>query len=320
VRALCEPVAPPKDSAAYLRYFCAKDSGNAAQLKDNEPNRLTLYKQVAALVRAYANLAPEMEEAGYTANQTATIKAEVGHFEKVRTEVKLASGDYIDLKMYEPAMRHLIDTYIQAEESEQVSAFDDISLVKLIVERGADAIKDLPQGIRKNKEAVAEAIENNVRKLIIDESPINPKYYEKMSELLDALVKQRKSEAIDYKKYLKEIVELARQAQNPTAGSSYPKAMNSPAKRALYDNLGRDEALALQVDQAVRSFRQDDWRTNIFKVRKLKGAIKIALQMHKKQTGTSPAPMRESYNGKSISPDDELAEDILKLVKEQHEY
>ena len=65
------------------------------------------------------------------------IKAEVDHYEKVRNEVKLASGDYIDLKMYEPAMRHLIDTYIHAEESEKVSAFDDMSLVQLIVERGA---------------------------------------------------------------------------------------------------------------------------------------------------------------------------------------
>ena len=124
------------------------------------------------------------------------------HYEKVRNEVKLASGDYIDLKMYEPAMRHLIDTYIRAEESEKISAFDDMSLVQLIVERGADAVDALPKGIRKNKEAVAETIENNVRKLIIDEQPINPKYYEKMSELLDALIEQRRQEALDYQKYL----------------------------------------------------------------------------------------------------------------------
>ncbi len=66
------------------------------------------------------------------------------HYKKVRTEVKLASGDYIDLKMYEPAMRHLIDTYIRAEESEKISAFDDMSLIQLIVERGANGLNDLP--------------------------------------------------------------------------------------------------------------------------------------------------------------------------------
>jgi hypothetical protein len=101
----------------------------------------------------------------------------------------------IDLKMYEPAMRHLIDTYIRAEESEKISAFDDMSFIQLIVERGADAINALPKGIRTNMQAVAETIENNLCKVIIDEQPVNPKYYEKMSELLDALIKERKKEA-----------------------------------------------------------------------------------------------------------------------------
>ena len=136
VKALCEPVEAPKDSAAYLRYFCAKDSGNAEQLKANEPNRLTLYKHVAAFVRAFANLANELTDAGYSPTEIEALKSEVDHYEKVRNEVKLASGDYIDLKMYEPAMRHLIDTYIHAGESEKVSAFDDMSLIQLIVERG----------------------------------------------------------------------------------------------------------------------------------------------------------------------------------------
>ena len=54
-------------------------------------------------------------------------------------------------------------------------------------------MKALPEGIRKNQKRVAETIENNVRKLIIDEQPINPKYYEKMSELLDALIEQRRA-------------------------------------------------------------------------------------------------------------------------------
>jgi type I restriction enzyme R subunit len=52
-------------------------------------------------------------------------------------------------------MRHLIDTYIRAEESELISAFDDLSLIQLIVERGPDAINSLPKGIRESKEAVA---------------------------------------------------------------------------------------------------------------------------------------------------------------------
>jgi type I restriction enzyme R subunit len=297
IKALCEPVDAPCDTAAFLRYFCAIESGNAAQLKENEPKRLALYKFTAGFIRAYANLANEMEQAGFTAAEIAAIKAETEHFEKARNEVKLASGDYIDLKMYEPAMRHLIDTYIRAEESEKISAFDDISLVQLIVERGADAVDALPKGIRESKEAVAETIENNVRKLIIDEQPINSMYYEKMSELLDALIEKRKQNALDYEQYLAAIVALAKQVVNPATGAIYPATLGTATARALYDNLGKNETLALDVDHAVRQNRQDDWRNNAGKIKKVKFAIKAAL-----------------------SGDEALTDAILDLVKHQHDY
>jgi|APLak6261675434_1056106.scaffolds.fasta_scaffold00648_2 type I restriction enzyme R subunit len=277
VKALCEKVEPPQDTEAYLRYFCAKESGNAAQLKANEPLRLALYKHVAAFIRAYANLANELGEAGYGKGEIATLEAEVEHFEKARTEVKLASGDYIDLKMYEPAMRHLIDTYIRAEDSEKVSAFDDTSLIQLIVERGVEAVKALPTSIQKNEKSVAETIENNVRKLIVDEQPINPKYYEEMSRLLDALMQQRREQALEYQEYLRQIVELTKKVKNPAVGGSYPKTLNTTGRRALFDNLGRKEALALMVDAAVRGSLQDDWRSNPFKVKRVRNAIKAAL-------------------------------------------
>ncbi|MBY0382307.1 MAG: type I restriction endonuclease subunit R [Xanthobacteraceae bacterium] len=295
VKALCELVEAPKDSGAYRRYFCAADTASKDALKENEPKRLALYKLVAALLRAYAAIANEMEEAGYTASQAAQIKADVTQFESIREEVKLASGDYIDLKMYEPAMRHLIDTYIQAEESEKVSAFDDISLIQLIVERGASAVDALPKSIRENKEAVAETIENNVRKLIIDETPVNPKYYEKMSQLLDALIAQRKKEALDYEQYLKKIADLTKQVATPSA-TSYPAALNTAAKRALYDNLGKDESLAIAVDAEIRLVKKDGFRGNKIKEREVRNAINKHIK------------------------DEALAAQIFNIVVSQHEY
>lgn len=304
VRALCEPVAPPRDDRAFYRYFSFStdpgeqgEHGNAAQLKANEPQRLALYKLVAGLVRAYANLASEMAEAGYTDAEATAIKTEVTFYENLRSQVKLHSGDAIDLKQYEPAMRHLIDTYIRAEESEKVSEFDDLSLVQLIVERGVQAVKALPESIRKKETATAETIENNVRRLIIDESPINPKYYEKMSELLDALIEQRKAAALSYQDYLAKIVELTKQAKaGPNAGA-YPKSLNTVARRALYDNLDRDEALALKVDQAVRTSLQDGWRESVMKTKRVRQAIATVLE-----------------------GDDTRIDRTLELVKNQNDY
>jgi type I restriction enzyme R subunit len=296
VKALCEAVLAPKNSAAYLTYFCAAESGNAAQLKENEPKRLALYKSVSALVRAYANLANELPEAGYGTAEIAALKAEVEHFEKASGEVKLASGDYIDLKRFEPDMRYLIDTYIQAEDSKVISAFDDLSLIELIVERGVDVVNALPKDIRKDKKAVAETIENNVRRLIIDEHPINPKYYDKMSELLDTLIEERRQQAIEYEKYLAKLVALTKQAKNPATGTKYPGAIDTPAKRALYDNLGKDEALAVKVDSAVRQTKKDGWRGNKVKERELRYAVLAVL------------------------PDEADGERVFELVKNQRDY
>lgn len=296
LRALCEPVAPPRDTPAYLHFFCAADTSDKEALKENEPKRLTLYKLTASLIRAYADIANDLDEAGYDTASAAALKAEVEHFEKVRSEVKLASGDYIDLKMFEPAMRHLIDTYIRAEDSEVISAFDDMSLVELIVERGADAIDALPEGIKGNQDASSETIENNVRKLIIDETPVNPKYYEQMSELLDALVEQRKADAISYAEYLAKIVELAKKVHSPEGSGTYPAVINSAAKRALFDNLGKDEALAVAVDDDIRRTKKADWRGNMFKEREVRRAI-----------------------ARHIS-DPALVEMIFDLAHKQHEY
>jgi type I restriction enzyme R subunit len=295
VKSLCEPVEQPKDSPAHFRYF-SSITGDGDELKEKEPRRLALYKLTSALVRAYAAIANEMEASGYTASEAAVIKDEVAHFENVRDEVKKHSGDAIDLKMYEPAMRHLIDSYIRAEESEKISAFDDLSLIQLIVERGEDAIDALPDSIRKNQKSAAETIENNVRRLIIDEQPINPKYYEKMSELLDALIEQRKQDAISYEEYLRKIVELTRKVSNPAAGGTYPKSIDTPGKRALYDNLDGDESLAAAVNSSVHESRQDEWRVNKVKVKKVKLAIEHILQ------------------------DPKRAEAILEVVKQQYEY
>ena len=297
VKALCEPVAAPRDWAVYLHYVFAFESGNAEQLKDNEPKRLKLYKFVASLIRAYASIASELTEAGYKPDEVEKIKNEVDHYSKVRDEVRLASGDYIDLKAYEPAMRYLIDTYIRAEDSEKIPAFDDMSLIQLIVERGPDVADAKLKGILKTEESVAETIENNVRKLIVNESPVDPAYYEKMSKLLDALIELRRKGVVSYKEYLEKIATLTKEATMPGGGpGGYPDSLKSAARRALYNNLGRDEGLALAVDAAIRSSLQNDWKTNTMKTKKVRIAIKAVLIK------------------------DALTDQILELAKHQNDY
>ncbi len=142
---------------------------------------------------------------------------------------------------------------------------------------------------------MAETIENNLRRDIIEEMPINPNYYEKMSELLDTLIKERQSRAQEYEQYLAGIIELVNQVQNPTS-VAYPKLLNTRARRALYDNLGKDEQLAITLDAAIQRTKKDGWRGNKIKEREVRYAIQKVLQ------------------------DETLTNQIFEIVKNQDEY
>jgi len=256
---LCEPVEPPQGELEHIHYFCG-NTEVPEDLQEREAQRASLYKATASLVRAYANIADELDPAGYSSVDIARIKGRIDHFLNVREIIRKASGESLDLKAYEADMRHLIDTYIEADEPRKISPFDNMGLLELIVKTGiAHAIATQLGGLKGNKNAIAETIENNVRRKIIKEHLNDPAYYAKMSALLDEIIADRKAKAIAYEEYLKRIAELARRVEAGQAEET-PKTLNTPGKRALYNNLNQNEELALRIDEAVRTTRPDSWR------------------------------------------------------------
>ncbi len=186
-------------------------------------------------MRSFSEVSGELKEKyAFTTEQIKTLDKEIQHFVKVRDVVRAASGDYIDLKGYDPDMRHLIDTYLAANPSRVLSSFGDIPLVELLAERGPNAVKDMSAKTKKEQEAVAETIENNVQKEIVEKRQSNPKYYEKMSALLRELIEQRKNEVINYEEYLKRIVELAKDMRKPESTSRYPERIRNSAAIGLF--------------------------------------------------------------------------------------
>jgi type I restriction enzyme R subunit len=277
IKALCEPVVPPKGTLEYQHFFCAKDAGNAEQLKKNEPKRVELYKSVSSLVRAFGVVANDLEAAGYSPQQAATIKKDVKHFVVVMAEVKLGAGENVDFKQFEAGMRFLLDTYIQAGSSEVIAKFEDVGLVELIVNRGMAALDTLPEGIRKNKDAAAETIINNVRKTIVDENAMNPKYYDTMSSLLDALIEQRRQQAIDYKEFLEGLIALAMKVGKKESDTVYPGWAKNGAQKALVDFGWDDDVLPIRLDAAIGVAKPHDWVGNRLKEKVVANAIKKIL-------------------------------------------
>lgn len=274
---LCEPVESPKGELEYIHFFCG-NTEIPSDLKEREPQRAALYKATAGLVRAFANIADEMDAAGYSTADVARIKKQVEHYLNARDTVRLASNESLDLKAYEADMRHLIDTYIEADEPRKISPFDGMSLLELIVKTGiAEAISSQLGGLKGNRDAIAETIENNVRSKIIKEHLNDPAFYEKISALLDEIIANRKAKAIEYEEYLKRIAEIAQRIEVGQAQEA-PPSLNTPGKRALYNNLGQDEELALKVDGAVKASRPDSWRGVQPREQLIKAALYKVLQ------------------------------------------
>lgn len=292
---LCEPVEPPKSKLDYQHYFCG-NTEIPQDLKDREIQRTALYKAAVSLIRAYANIVADMEAAGYTAEEIEDIKCQVDFYIKLREEIRLASGETLDLKTYEADMRHLIDNYIQADPSRKISHFGDMPLMEIISKAGlSEAIDSLPDDMKNSKEAVAETIENNVRQKIIKDHLIDPAFFEEMSKLLAAIIKERKAGAIDYEDYLQKIADLVSKV-NAGKADDTPDDLDTSAQRALYNNLGKNKELALQVHEAIISVKQNDWKGNKPKEQLIKAAL---------------------YH---IFRSEEEVERIFEIVKKQEEY
>jgi type I restriction enzyme R subunit len=197
----------------------------------------------------------------------------VSHYLNVREIIRKASGEQLDLKPYEADMRHLIDTYIEADEPRKISAFDNTGLLEVIGSAGvAKAVDGMLGGMKGNRNAISETIENNVRSKIIKEHLSDPAFYESMSALLDEIIAARKAKAIEYEEYLKRIADLTVKVLAGKAAET-PAELDTPGKRALWNNLGKDEELALKIDASIRHVKPNGWRGVHAKEQVIRAAI-----------------------------------------------
>ena len=225
-----------------------------------------------------AALEHELSEAGFSPPEAQRILRQRDKALGWRQVFRLAAGENLDLKTYEADMRYLIDAYIEADPSRRISALEDIGLLELIVKTGvAEAIAQQFGTAGANRKAVQETIENNTRRTISEKHGTDPAFYDQMSAILDEIIRFRKQHAEAYEEYLRRIADLARQLHQRSADTT-PAQLDTPGKRALWNNLNGDLELALRIDSTVRKVRPDGWRGVQAKEQQIKAALFGVLQ------------------------------------------
>jgi type I restriction enzyme, R subunit len=288
LRYLCDPVPPPREMEQYLHYFCG-DASNPNALAETEPLRVSFYKSVATFVRAYADIAGNLAEVGYSAAEAAILQKEVQFYSDTRAAIKKHSGEELDIKPYEADMRHLLNTYVQADPAADVGNLNSLSLTELIIETGIhDAIaRKLNEKGKLSRNAIAEGIINNVRKTIIRDQLTDPRFYAEMSKLLGDLIKQSRSDAAAYELFLHRAEDLVRRmAQKDTGG--HPAVLNGyPGAIVLFNNLADIPAttfqcpadedgkakVALELDLAMREKAPAGWKGDDTREKQVLNAI-----------------------------------------------
>ncbi len=286
---LCEPVAQPREVEQYLHYFCG-DADDFTALSTTEPLRISFYKSVVTYLRAYAAIVRNLETAGYSNAEIAALEQETHLYTDLRLAIKQHSGEELDIKPYEADMRHLINTYIQADPSQALGNLNALTLTEAIIETGIhNAIaQKLNQKGNLSQKAIADGIINNVRKTIIRDQLTDPRFYAEMSMLLDDLIQQKRTDTESYEQFLRDAEALVNQLGRQQPIADIPATLHGkPEAIVLFNNLASipatdfrcpeepDEkaAIALKLDQTMRDRAPANWKGDDMREKQVLNAI-----------------------------------------------
>ncbi|PWF70227.1 restriction endonuclease subunit R [Vibrio sp. T9] len=297
---LCEPVVAPRGLEQHILYFCG-DANNPDALTETEPLRIAFYKSVTKFVRAFAEVSQDLQEIGYSEKQTKELNQDVEFYADIREAIKRYSGEELDIKPYESDMRHLLNTYIQAEPVDPLGEIDKYSLVELIIQTGIhDAIaKKLNQKGKLSKNTTAEGVINNIRSILVRNQLTDPKFYSEMSELLDELLQQKRDDTESYEEFLRKAEELVKKLASKGNNHDYPIILHGHAGAiAIYNNLNDIESetfvcpdnelgranLVLEINKAMREQAPAGWKGDDAREAQVLNALFPLMQRDRKAT------------------------------------
>ncbi len=279
---ICSAVKQPQSADNFFDYFVFEQAttpveDQQAKSLENSNKRELFYNAVLTLVNRYLAIATQMTDARYTVEEAKQIYAKVNDYDELRKAIMLRSGDITDLKGYNAMMRQLLDQYVQAPRSTVLENLEDFSFLDIIEANrsdedpeGVDTLIDGEENIG-GQPAAAETLAANARKYIVRKRDANPDYYDKLSEKLNKLLEELKNKTTSYKETLGKIVALMRELRGNR--TNYPAGFDTDGKKALYDNLGQDEALALRTYITIKENAEQGFRNNKHRQRALRMAI-----------------------------------------------
>jgi type I restriction enzyme R subunit len=228
--------------------------------------RLADYSKTLAIALSTESFIMKADE-----NRLRRYKADLKRFQNLKAAVKLRYAEAIDYRDYEPKIRKLLDTHIQANEAiqlnEPVNIFDDTAFTQIKEERGVYE--------SKSTAARADAIAHATKKVIAESMGQDPAFYAKFSKLIQQAIEDFLAKRLSDLDYLHKVAEIrdkvvARQHDDAPGklngneeaiayfGVLQPFFGHGDVDEAVCEDISADTALAIQ-----RIF-QRHWKVNFW--------------------------------------------------------
>ncbi len=138
-------------------------------------------------------------------NTLSRYKAGLRKFQSLKASVKLRYAEAIDYRDYEPKIKKLLDTHIQANEviqlNKPVNIFDDDSFIQVKEDQGV-------YGSKKTTGSKADTIAHATKKVITEKMDEDPAFYEKFSKLIQHAIEDFRAKRISDLNYLNMVVDI----------------------------------------------------------------------------------------------------------------
>jgi len=257
---LFNPVRKSRDEEAFERLL-ADDA-----LREDFYHRLAQYSRTLALALSSQRFLEETEETWIS-----RYKGDLLRFQKLRKSVRRRYAETVDYKDFEPKIKKLLDTHIQAHEVVQlnkpVNIFDEGEFGAVLEAREVESVR--------TPAARADSIAHALKKTITEKMDEDPAFYKKFSKLIQEAIEDFRAQRISALEYLKRATDCrdhvvdkkredlpSRLEGREDAQAYFGVVLPIVKILGLADDLSQE--IAVEIGLAVDSILQKHWKVNFW--------------------------------------------------------
>jgi len=170
------------------------------ELREDFYRRLSEFGKTLSIALSSEKFLTETDE-----RTLSSYKTDFLNFQSLKASVKLRYAEAIDYRDYEPKIKKLLDTHIQASEviqlNEPVNIFDEKMFSQVKEEHGVYQTK-------KTTASKADTIAHATKKVITEKMEEDPAFYEKFSKLIQQAIEDFRAKRISDLDYLNKVVDI----------------------------------------------------------------------------------------------------------------